>query len=107
LSNFFLDDIFEAHLSDNRFDLVTENRGLRLQNSDLRSGYCSLVEECDRMADKIIALEFERDQLTDNNSTLNERVEYWRKEFRKLKSLHSKLKRKHNNCSSKNIILYR
>jgi hypothetical protein len=90
-----------------RFDLIAENQRLSLHVLKLRNGYCSMVEECDTLSDKVMALEFERDALNDLKSTLNERVEYWRKEYRNLQTVHRKLKRIHRKCRSKNIILYR
>ena len=68
--------------------------------------------------EKILYLETERDMLTDRVSTLNERVEYWRSECRKIqrcgyygacshKKKLLKLQKKHAKCSSRPVFLYR
>ncbi len=94
--------MFDDHLDSNArmFDFIRENRSLMLENRNLMMDHNSLVVENDRMADRIMALEFERDELIDNESILKKRIEYWRKQFRKLQAKHSK-------CSEKSIILYR
>ena len=66
--------------------------------------------------EKILYLETQRDMLTDRVSTLEERVEYWRYELRKVqrcgyytsckhKKELGKLKKVHAKCPLKNIIL--
>jgi hypothetical protein len=68
--------------------------------------------------ERILFLETQRDMLNDRVSTLDERVEYWRYEYRKSQRCgfyspckHKKelveLKKIHSKCPLKNIILYR
>jgi hypothetical protein len=80
--------------------LINENRRLMLENRHISIDYNELVSESDRMADKIIALEFVLDELSDKVSTLEGRIDYWRREC-------TKLKKAHKNCHKKKIILYR
>ncbi len=75
------------------YDRMLEAHDLSLENA--------------RLSDKIIALETRIDQLIDRDSTLERRVEYWRKMYITLCKKYKKLESEHEECKSKYIILYR
>jgi len=63
--------------------------------------------ENQRLTEKIIVLESVLDQLSDRESTLENRVEYWRNMYVSQCSKYRKLQRVHSLCPKHSIILYR
>ncbi len=64
-------------------------------------------EELFMANERIIQISIEKDHLFDANFELEKQVHYWRVKFRKLQKQYGVLKKVHDDCPKRSIILYR
>ncbi len=66
-----------------------------------------LEEELFKAKERMIEISIEKDHLFDANFDLEKQVHYWQVKFRKLQKQYSLLKKVHDDCPKRNVILYR
>ena len=75
--------------------------------SDRRNECFDLANENDWLREKVIWLETKIEALSDRESTLDSRIEYWRQLYTSQIAKYRKLQKVHYNCPKKSIFLYR